>query len=107
MRGYTRDDAAADVSAEILNNQYSTTRMVARARLAALAGLDEATEPPTVDQLGAGSECDGGDWCTQSHCQWSSQDGEFYVSFSRGGMDYDDQPCPCEHHDEWRRAVAR
>lgn len=58
-------------------------------------------------RLGAGDECDGGDWCTERACQWSAEDAEFYVSFSRGGMDYDDQPCPCEHHDEWRKAVAR
>lgn len=53
---------------------------------------------------GAGSECTVRS-CGRT-CTWETLDADFIMSVSWRGID-GEAPCSCEHHDEFRQAVAR
>lgn len=58
---------------------------------------------PSPDELGAGEECTK---VACGHgCVWESWDADFIMSVSWAGQD-GEAPCSCEHHEEWRKAVA-
>ncbi len=58
---------------------------------------------PSPDEIGAGEECTK--VACGRRCQWESWDADFLVSVTWAGQD-GEAPCACEHHDEYRKAVA-